>query len=431
MHFEDASKALHRWLEVFAYRVGPPASRTVALLFSDITARKKSEKELRQLAASLAEADRRKNEFLATLAHELRNPLAPITAGLDIVRMLNDPARADQTLNRTLDMLERQVGQMVNLVDDLLDIARISGGKLELKKQRVDLQGIVCMAIETSQPTLLESGHALVLQMPDDALTLDADPTRIAQVVANLLNNAAKYTPAGGRIELTVRRQAQAILISVADNGIGLAPQDLDAIFELFSQADLSANRAHGGLGIGLSLVRQLVEMHGGVVNASSPGLRQGSTFTVMLPLAITTELPTPVHRQPAGLLSARKKDLRILVVDDHVDAAKSLATLLSLKGHVTEVAHSGLSALDMAAEFRPDVAFLDIGMPGMDGHETAQAVRKIAGLEAVVLIALTGWGTKADRGRSAKAGFDHHLTKPAALDAVDALLAKTAKAVH
>ena len=427
VHFEDASQGLHRYLEVFAYRVGEPSSRTVALLFSDITARKKSEKDLQQLAVSLAETDQRKTEFLATLAHELRNPLAPITSGLGIVRMQSDPARAGQTL----DMLERQVGHMASLIDDLLDISRISGGKLELKKRLVTVEEIVSVGIETSQPHIQQGRHALVVLMPDENLMLDADPTRIAQVVANLLNNAAKYTPAGGRIELSVRRQGQGVLVSVTDNGIGLAPEDLEAIFELFSQADLSANRAHGGLGIGLSLVRQLVEMHGGVVSASSPGLRQGSTFTFMLPLAIATELPAPVHRSPAGLLPARKKDLRILVVDDHVDAAQSLATLLSLKGHVTEVAHSGLSALDRAAEFRPDVAFLDIGMPGMDGYETAQAVRKIPGLKAVLLISLTGWGTKADRARSAKAGFDHHLTKPAALDAIDALLAKTAVAMQ
>ncbi len=428
-HFEDSSTVLNRYLEVFAHRVGNPASQTVALLFSDITARKKSEKELRQLAASLAESDRRKTEFLATLAHELRNPLAPITAGLGIVRMQTDQAHADQTvMSQTLDMLERQVGHMVNLIDDLLDIARISGSKLELKKRLVTLKDIIDVAIETSQPHIVQGRHELLVRMPDEGdekLMVDADPTRIAQVVANLLNNAAKYTPAGGRIELSVRRDGQDAVISVVDNGIGLAPGDLQAIFELFSQANLNANRAHGGLGIGLSLVRQLVEMHGGVVNASSPGLLQGSTFTVMLPLASHMTLPAPVYKAPDIPSPLPKKELRILVVDDHVDAAKSLATLLAFKGHVTEVAYSGLSAVDMATRFRPDVAFLDIGMPGMDGYETAQAVRKIAGLEKVLLIALTGWGTKADRARSAKAGFDHHLTKPAALDAIDALLAK------
>jgi signal transduction histidine kinase/DNA-binding response OmpR family regulator len=427
VHFEDFSKSLDRWLDVFAHPVGEPGSRTMALLFSDITARKKSEKDLQQLASDLAEADRRKTGFLVTLAHELRNPLAPIRAGLGIVRMNDDKAAVAQTL----DMVERQVSQMVNLIDDLLDIARISGSKLELKKDLVDLKGIVSLAIETSQPHIQASRHALVVQMPEEPLILDADPTRIAQVMANLLNNAAKYTPGEGRIELSVHRENGDVVISIADNGIGIVPEKLETVFEMFSQADLSTKRAYGGLGIGLSLVRQLVEMHGGAVHAASSGMGRGSTFTVRLPLASGTALPGLLHKPSAGTLPASAKRLRILVVDDHVDAAKSLATVLALKGHVTEVAHSGLSALEIAAEFWPDVAFLDIGMPEMDGHETALAMRKIAGLETVVLIALTGWGTQADRARSAKAGFDHHLTKPAALDTVDALLTKTADALQ
>jgi signal transduction histidine kinase/DNA-binding response OmpR family regulator len=428
VHFEDFSKSLNRWLDVFAYPVGDPSKRTIALLFSDVTARKESEKALQQHASSLAEADRRKTVFLATLAHELRNPLAPITSGLAMVRMQADPVRASQTLA----MVGRQVSQMVILVDDLLDIARIGGGKLELKKQNMHLQPIVSVAIETSQPHLQDKHHELRVQIPHEPLVLEADPTRIAQVIANLLNNAAKYTPAGGRIELSVHCENGDVVIAVADTGIGLAQERLDTIFEMFSQGDLSANRTHGGLGIGLSLVRQLVQMHGGAVKAASPGLGQGSTFTVRLPLASSTELPTPVvHKPMAGIAQASTKQLRILVVDDHRDAANSLATVLALKGHGTEVAHSGLSALQIAAEFRPDVAFLDIGMPEMDGYETARTMRKIGGLEAIILIALTGWGTKADRARSATAGFDHHLTKPAALDTVDALLAKIAYALQ
>ncbi|MDB5940363.1 MAG: domain S-box protein [Polaromonas sp.] len=433
VHFEDFSKSLNRWLDVFAYPVGNPGRRTIALLFSDVTARKESEKALQQHAFSLAEADRRKTVFLATLAHELRNPLAPITAGLAMVRMQGDPARASQTL----DMVGRQVGQMVILVDDLLDIARIGGGKLELKKELVELQSIVSVAIETSQPHLQEKHHALQVQISNEPLVLEADRTRITQVIANLLNNAAKYTPCRGRIELSVHRENakndknDEVVISVADNGIGLAQDSLDTIFEMFSQGDLSANRTHGGLGIGLSLVRQLVQMHGGAVNATSSGLGKGSTFTVRLPLSSVMALPALVQKPMGGIAPASTKQLRILVIDDHGDAAKSLATVLALKGHGTEVAHSGLSALQIAAEFRPDVAFVDIGMPGMDGYETARAMRKIAGLEAIILIALTGWGTKADRARSATAGFDHHLTKPAALEAVDALLAKIACALQ
>jgi signal transduction histidine kinase/ActR/RegA family two-component response regulator len=380
-------------------------------------------------AEKLVQADHRKDEFLATLAHELRNPLAPITAGLGLVRMQSDPALRIQTL----DMVDRQVGQMVNLIDDLLDIARINGGKLELKKDLVDLQMIVSVAIETSQPHLHKRRHTLAVRMPSEKLVLQADTTRIAQVIANLLNNAAKFTPSVGRIELSVHRESSNAVVSVADNGIGIAPQNIEAVFEKFNQADASANRAHGGLGIGLSLVRQLVEMHGGAVRAASPGLGRGSTFTVKLPLASSTALPAAEQFavkkiRLTNTCHADSKRLRILVVDDHADVADSLAAILALKGHETEVAYSGLAALGAAAHFRPDVAFLDIGMPGMDGYATARAVHKIEGLEAVLLIALTGWGGNADRARSTAAGFDHHLTKPAALDAVDALLTKIAR---
>jgi PAS domain S-box-containing protein len=437
IQFDDFSPNTNRWLDVHAQRVGKPESRVIALLFTNITTRKRAEKDLRQLAASLAETDRRKTEFLATLAHELRNPLAPITAGLGMVRMQVDAAEAPQalgqTLSPTLDMLERQVGHMVDLIEELLDIARISGGKLALKKRLITLQAIVAVAIETSQPHILQGRHALRVCMPDasdDELVLDADPTRIAQVLANLLNNAAKYTPPGGQIELSVCRQGQGVVISVRDSGIGLAPENLEPIFELFSQADLSANRAHGGLGIGLSLVRQLVQMHGGVVSAASAGVGQGSIFTVRLPLSIDTAPSSDsAHSHVPESKSGVNKQLRILVVDDHEDAANALAGMLALKGHLSQVAHSGPDALVMARQFRPDVAFLDIGMPGMDGYATAQALRQMAGVDAPVLIALTGWGTKADRTRAARAGFNHHLTKPAALGAIDALLLQIAGA--
>jgi len=267
--------------------------------------------------------------------------------------------------------------------------------------------------------------------MPDEPLMLEADPTRIAQAITNLLNNAAKYTPGGGRIDLSVHRDNGNAVICVVDNGVGLAQESLETIFEMFSQADFHANRTHAGLGIGLSLVRQFVEMHGGAVLADSPGLGCGSTFTVKLPLASRLALLDEFVQRPPELSCVPKKSLRILVVDDHVDAATTLAAILAFKGHATEVAHSGLSALAIAAAFVPDVAFLDIGMPGMDGYETARAMRKVARLESVCLIALTGWGSKADRARSSAAGFDHHLTKPAALDAVDRLLAKVAGALR
>ncbi len=424
VRFEDFSKSLNRWFDVCAHPVGKPGSRNVALLFSDITARKKSEKDLQQLAADLVEADRRKTEFLVTLAHELRNPLAPIRAGLGILRMETDQAKVTQTL----DMMDRQVSQMVNLIDDLLDIARINGGKLKLKKELVDLQSMVSMAIETSRPHIHKGQHELTVDMPDETLALNADPTRIAQVISNLLNNAARYTPAGGRIELSVHQDASEAVISVADNGIGLAQEDLVAIFEMFSQVPQGTGQTQGGLGIGLSLVRQLVEMHDGTIVGASSGMSQGSTFTVRLPLSTAKALPAPAaENSPVNLHPAKNEQRRILVVDDHIDAAQALAALLAQKSHLTRVAYSGQEALQVATEFMPDVAFLDIGMPGMDGHETARAMREIAGLEGMTLIALTGWGTQADRARSKKAGFDHHLTKPAALGVVDTLLTQIA----
>jgi len=423
VRFESEAPAMERWFDVYATRLGGPGSPRVALLFSDITSRKESDATLRKLASDLAEADRRKTEFLATLAHELRNPLAPIRSGLSVMRLKGD---SPASVARVREMMERQVGNMVHLIDDLLDIARISGGKLELKKERADLRLVLSSAVETSLP-LVESGrHALTVDLPESEVPVELDATRIAQVVANLLNNAAKYTPAGGRLALALRVEDQDALISVRDNGIGIPRDQLSAVFEMFSQVGQHTERSQGGLGIGLSLVRRLVHMHGGEVSAESAGPGMGSVFTVRLPLA--SGLPGGGGRSPAlepG--GAHGAGARILVVDDNVDAAVTLSMILEACGYTTQVAHDGARAVELAASFRPRLAFLDIGMPGMDGYQTARAMRQLAGLEGITLVALTGWGADRDRQRSSEAGFDHHLTKPVQLDVVQDLLAKLA----
>ncbi|WP_409268989.1 PAS domain-containing protein [Massilia sp. BHUDP2] len=421
VRFENEAPAMGRWFDVYATRIGGEGSRRVALLFSDITARKQSEETLRKLARDLEEADRRKTEFLATLAHELRNPLAPIRSGLSVMRLKGDNAAS---VARVREMMERQVSHMVHLIDDLLDVARISGGKLELKKERADLRGVLASAVETSLPLIETGRHELSVDLPAHAVPVEADVTRIAQVVANLLNNAAKYTPNGGRIGLSLRIEGSEALIAVSDNGIGI-PRELSSVFEMFSQVGHHLERAQGGLGIGLSLVRRLVDMHGGSVAAASGGPHAGSTFTVRLPLAEGAQ-DTPQRTAPETADGAAG-GTRILVVDDNVDAAMTLSMILEACGYVTQVAHGGIEALAAAHAFRPQVAFLDIGMPGMDGYETARAMRRLEGLEDVRLVALTGWGAESDRRKSNEAGFDQHLTKPVQLDVVQDLLARLA----
>ncbi|WP_312520634.1 PAS domain-containing protein [Massilia sp.] len=387
----------------------------------DTTESRQAEETLRSLAYDLAEADRRKTEFLATLAHELRNPLAPIRNGLSVMRLGGDNPAA---VGKVREMMERQVGHMVHLIDDLLDVARISGGKLELKRQRCDLKTILASAVETSLPLIEAGHHTLAVDVPDTTLTVDADATRISQVVANLLNNAAKYTPPRGRIRLAVCRDGQEAVIAVSDSGVGIAKDALDGVFDMFSQIGRTVDRSQGGLGIGLSLVRRLVEMHGGTVSAASAGANAGSVFTVRLPLA-DAGLGAAT---PQGRAGAQSQDagagLKVLVVDDNVDAAVTLSMILDASGYVTRVAHDGHAALAAAREFLPRIAFLDIGMPGMSGYDTARAIRATPELAGMTLVALTGWGAESDRQRSKEAGFDHHLTKPVQLTVVEELLA-------
>ncbi|MDQ1813158.1 ATP-binding protein [Massilia sp. CCM 9210] len=367
---------------------------------------------------ALREADRRKTEFLAILAHELRNPLAPIRNGLQVMRM----AEHDQaTVARVRDMMERQVTQMVTLVNDLLDIARITRGNLELKPVRVELRELIASAVETSMPLIDANRHALTVDVAPESLMLDADPTRIAQVIGNVLNNAAKYTPAGGRITLAAWRDGAQAVLSVRDTGIGIPPESALTVFEMFSQVGASLDRAQGGLGIGLSLARRLVELHGGTIDLVRDETVSGSRFDIRLPLAPDVAAQAP----GAGVIAdTRSSGLRVLVVDDNLDAADMLSELMDIIGHTSRVANDGPRALALAEQFRPEVVFLDIGMPGMNGYEVARTLRTMAHLEPLVLVALTGWGDDNDRARSKEAGFDHHLIKPANLEAVERLLA-------
>ncbi len=425
LHFEGRflrrSDKAPRWFELtgILQPAGSGSQRRVLGTAADITDRKRTEENLRQLAAELAATDRRKTEFLATLAHELRNPLAPLTNGLHLLRMSANPA-AQQ---KAREMMERQLRHLVRLVDDLLDIARISSGKMELKKERVELNAVLGSAVETSMPVINAAGHTLDLSLPSETLHLLADSTRIAQVVSNLLNNAAKYTPQGGRLQLSARAEGDQAVIAVSDTGIGIAPDALTEVFEMFTQVGRNRNRSQGGLGIGLALVRRLVQLHGGSVTADSAGTHQGSTFTVRLPVALPAAHSLAAAAPSAGVAAPRP--LRVLVVDDNTDAAESLAALLELSGHATRIANDGTEALRAANEFRPEIVFLDIGMPGKDGYEVARELRDSPHTKQAVLVALTGWGAKDDRARSRQAGFDHHLTKPAALAAVDGLIAK------
>jgi PAS domain S-box-containing protein len=393
----------------------------IATITRDITEHKRAEDELRRIAADLAEADHRKSEFLATLAHELRNPLAPIRTGLDLMRFAPDDAAG---LARVHEMMDRQLGHLIHLVDDLLDVARITRGKIELKKEPVDLRSIVVTAVETSAALIEGSRHMLDVALPDEPLALEADVTRLVQVLSNLLNNAAKYTPAGGRIRVSARREDGQAVVTVSDSGVGIPPESLGAVFEMFTQVRSSRDRAQGGLGIGLSLVRRLVELHGGRVSAASAGPGKGSTFTVRLPLRDGALRAGAGGAGTDEGAATAARALRVLVVDDNADAAESLVTLLGLLGHTTRVAHDGPQGYLAAREFLPDVAFLDIGLPGMSGHEVARAIRGDATLTSMVLIALTGWGGSSDQRLSQEAGFDQHLTKPVSFEALAQALA-------
>jgi CheY-like chemotaxis protein/two-component sensor histidine kinase len=374
----------------------------------DITQRKQAEGELRRLNTELFEADRRKDDFLATLAHELRNPLAPITHALEVLR-LKDPPDADTRWTR--DIIDRQVRHLTRLVDDLLDLARITRGKVQLRRERIDLGTVLRGALEAARPLIDSLKHTVTLELAPQPLWIDADAMRLTQVVLNLLNNAAKYTPSGGQIRAQVERGNGEALISVRDSGIGIAAEHLHSVFEMFSQVAPALERSQGGLGIGLALARGLVELHGGHVEAHSEGSGRGSEFIVHLPWG---ELSAGggAARPEAGQAAAGATR-RVLVVDDNRDAADSLALMLTLSGHDTRAAYGGVAALELAAQFLPDIVLLDIGMPQLNGYQVAEQIRRQPWGRRIALVALTGWGQEEDKRRALAAGFDHHLTKP------------------
>lgn len=373
--------------------------------------------ELLAQAAALKEADRRKDEFLATLAHELRNPLAPLRHGLDTLR--RDPDAAGAPVIR--EMMDRQLLHLVRLIDDLLDVSRVSEGKIVLRQETIEVADVVRAAVEASRPVIEAESHALDVALPPDPLWIDADLTRLSQVVGNLLNNAAKYTPQGGRIGLAVRAEGGVAVIEVSDNGIGIPEEMQSKVFQLFTQVDTHRDRAQGGLGIGLALVKQLVTMHGGTVAARSAGAGKGSVFSVRMPLVVA---PAPPARpEEAPIVPAPSRSLKVLVVDDNLEVAQTMAWMLEAISHDHRLVHDGREALAAAHDYRPDVVLLDIGLPGMDGYAVCRAFRQDDLLKSTPIIAQTGWGQDRDRALASEAGFDHHLTKPVSLDNLERIL--------
>jgi PAS domain S-box-containing protein len=387
-----------------------------ALDVQDITDRKRMEESLRTQAAALEAADRRKNEFLAVLAHELRNPLAPILTSVEVLRLLGP---GDANVAQARDIVERQVRQMVRLVDDLLDVTRIAQGKVELRRTAFDLASAVAEAVQTTAPLFEAQRHRLAVQLPDGPLRLQADQARVVQILVNLLANAAKYTDPGGRVTLTGAREGDEIFLNVRDTGVGIGQDMLGRVFDLFAQAEGARGRSRGGLGIGLTLVRQLAELHGGTVAAHSDGPGKGSTFTVRLPAAAGArpEAPPPPAPERAG--PGRR---HVLVAEDDYDTRSTLETLLRLVGHRAESAATGPEAVNRALALRPDVVLVDLSLPGADGYEVARRLRAALG-DAVVLVALTAHGLEEDRRRTREAGFDAHLVKPVELAELTRLL--------
>ena len=415
-HFKTGAA---RWMVYKVVMLTNAATQPIgyATVSQDVTERKRLEDNLRRLAENLSETDRRKNEFLATLAHELRNPLAPMSNMLEVVKRANGDG---ETLRRAYDTIERQLAQMVRLVDDLLDLNRITHDRLELRRSEVELSSVIQQAVEVARPLIDAEGHHLTVDLPAEPIYLNADRARLAQVFGNLLHNSCKYTRPNGEITLSAKRIDDEVMVTVKDNGAGIPPDKLDSIFDMFMQVDRTAERSQGGLGIGLTLVKRLAEMHGGSIEAKSAGEGEGSEFVVRLPvLPRPAELAAGAADGPVESSAGR----RILIVDDNKDSADSLAMLLEITGNKTFMAHDGVEAVEAIEKHRPEVVLLDIGLPKLDGHEVCRRVREQPWGKDIVVIALTGWGQEDDRRRSEEAGFNGHLVKPVDYDQLLKLL--------
>jgi PAS domain S-box-containing protein len=394
------------------------------LAFFVATDRKNFERELittrqklDEINQQLSIADRRKDEFLATLAHELRNPLAPMRNVLEIMRLKET---SDPFIHWSREMIERHVSQMTHLVDDLMESARISQGRIELRKQRLDLADLIQNAIESSSALMNQSRHIFTLDKQEAPIFVDADSTRIIQIISNLLTNAAKYTPEEGTICLKAYQDGNEAVLSISDSGIGIPPEQLSNIFKMFSQLTPALERSQGGLGIGLALVHELVKLHGGTIVAHSEGIGKGSEFIVRLPASTLPAAHTQAGKEFSSVVVASK---RILVIDDNVDAAESLAMLLEMNGHTSRTAHDGITGLQLAVEFNPDIILLDIGLPDISGYEVAKRIRQLPSGNDFYLIATTGWGHDKDKELAKTAGFNEHLTKPIDFKRLNSLL--------
>jgi two-component system, chemotaxis family, CheB/CheR fusion protein len=411
-------RSVHYIMRILPYREPDSTVSGVLVTFIDVTNIVKAEQ-------ALVEADVRKDVFLATLSHELRNPLAPIRIA---AQLLQSPQLAGEELKRAQGIIARQVSHMSSLLDDLLDVSRITRATFILKKEYVDLRVLMDDAIEAVQGGLNTKRHTLRVERPESAIILEVDPVRITQVITNLLTNAVKYTPDGGLIYLGVRIEAQFIVIFVRDSGVGLTKAAMNRVFDMFTRIESELARTEGGLGIGLALAKGLVQLHGGRLEVNSAGLGQGSEFLICLPRSLIVEAAAssegPSHAEETHGTQPR----RILVADDNRDAADSLSMLLKLSGHEVHVAHTGTEALQTAKQLRPDIGVLDIGMPDFDGYELAERIRREAWGQKITLIAVTGWGQESDKRRAHLAGFDHHLTKPIDPDQLERLFEGTVK---
>lgn len=408
-----------RWMAYKVLALTDAANQPIAFatVSQDVTERRRLADDLRRLAADLSEADRRKNEFLATLAHELRNPLAPMSNMLEVVKRAEGD---NEVLNRAHGTLERQLGQMIRLVDDLLDLNRVTHDRLELRRSEVELSSVIQQAVEVARPLVDSAGHHLTIDLPDEPIYLNADRARLAQVFGNLLNNSCKYTRPEGTVSLSAERVGDEVVVTVKDNGAGIPQDKLDSIFDMFMQVDRTSERSQGGLGIGLTLVKRLTEMHGGSIEARSAGVGQGSEFIVRLPVL---NRPAVADAPGPDAASELRPQQTVLIVDDNRDSADSLAMLMEITGNKTYMAHDGIEAVAAVEKYRPEVVLLDIGLPGLDGHEVCRRVREQPWGKDIIVIALTGWGQEDDRRKSEEAGFNGHLVKPVDYDKLLELL--------